>query len=72
MATEVILPALGMAQDTGTVVRWLKAQGEQVMRGEPLLEIETDKAAVEVEAPASGRLDQIMAIAGDEVPVGRV
>jgi len=72
MATEVILPALGMAQDTGTVVRWLKAQGEQVMRGEPLLEIETDKAAVEVEAPASGRLDQIMAVAGDEVPVGQV
>lgn len=72
MATEVILPALGMAQDTGTIVRWLKAQGEQVTQGEPLLEIETDKAAVEVEAPASGRLDQIMAVAGDEVPVGQV
>lgn len=72
MATEVILPALGMAQDTGTIVRWLKAQGEQVTQGEPLLEIETDKAAVEVEAPASGRLDQVMASAGDEVPVGQV
>jgi pyruvate dehydrogenase E2 component (dihydrolipoamide acetyltransferase) len=72
MATEVILPALGMAQDTGKIVRWLKAQGAQVTRGEALLEIETDKATVEVEAPASGLLAQIMAAAGDEVPVGQV
>ncbi len=50
MATNVVLPALGMAQETGKVVRWLKAEGEQVIKGEPLAEIETDKATVELEA----------------------
>lgn len=66
------MPALGMAQETGTVVRWLKAEGQEVTKGEPLLEIETDKATVEVEAPASGLLAGITAAAGDEVPVGQV
>ncbi len=72
MATEVILPALGMSQDTGKIVRWLKAEGEQVAKGEPLVEIETDKATVEIEAPASGLLARVVAAAGDEVPVGQV
>lgn len=70
MATEVIMPALGMAQDTGKVVRWLKAEGDEVLEGEPLLEIETDKATVEVEAEASGILGSVTAREGDEVPVG--
>ena len=52
MATQVILPALGMAQETGIIVRWLKNAGEEVAKGEPLAEIETDKATVEIEAPA--------------------
>ncbi len=71
MPTNVIMPALGMAQETGKVLRWLKADGEAVKQGEPLVEIETDKANVELEAPASGVLAAITA-AGDTVPVGRV
>jgi pyruvate dehydrogenase E2 component (dihydrolipoamide acetyltransferase) len=72
MATDVILPALGMSQDSGKIVRWLKGEGEQVARGEPLVEIETDKATVEIEAPATGSLARIAAAAGAEVPVGQV
>lgn len=72
MATNIIMPALGMAQETGKVLRWLKAEGEAVKQGEPLLEIETDKANVELEAPASGVLAAVAAAAGDTVPVGQV
>jgi pyruvate dehydrogenase E2 component (dihydrolipoamide acetyltransferase) len=72
MATNVILPALGMAQDTGKIVRWLKTEGEEVVKGEPVAEIETDKATVELEAPAAGRLVNILAKEGVEVPVGHV
>jgi pyruvate dehydrogenase E2 component (dihydrolipoamide acetyltransferase) len=72
MATNVILPALGMSQDTGKIVHWLKAEGEQVAQGEPLVEIETDKATVEIEAPASGLLARVTASDGDDVPVGQV
>jgi pyruvate dehydrogenase E2 component (dihydrolipoamide acetyltransferase) len=61
-----------MAQDTGKIVRWLKAEGEPVVKGEPVAEIETDKATVELEAPASGRLVNVVARDGDEVPVGHV
>lgn len=72
MATVVIMPALGMAQETGKVLRWLKAEGETITKGEPLLEIETDKATLELEAPASGVLAQVHAAAGSVVPVGQV
>ncbi|HCI78079.1 MAG TPA: hypothetical protein DHW02_00135 [Ktedonobacter sp.] len=72
MATDVILPALGMSQDTGKIVQWLKAEGAQVVKGEPLAEIETDKATVEIEAPADGVLTRVSASAGDDVPVGQV
>src|SRR5713226_7705360 len=72
MATDVILPALGMSQDTGKIVQWLKGEGEQVVKGEPLLEVETDKATVEIEAPADGVLARVSAAAGDDVPVGQV
>src|SRR5947209_768072 len=72
MATDVILPALGMSQETGKIVQWLKAEGEQVAKGEPLAEIETDKATVEIEAPADGVLAHVSATAGDDVPVGQV
>lgn len=72
MATNVILPALGMSQDTGKIVQWLKAEGERVTKGEPLVEIETDKATVEIEAPADGVLAHISAASGDDVPVGHV
>ncbi|HEU5347807.1 MAG TPA: dihydrolipoamide acetyltransferase family protein, partial [Ktedonobacterales bacterium] len=70
MATNVILPALGMAQDTGKIVQWLKAEGDAVREGEFIAEIETDKATIELEAPATGRLARLYA-AGDEVPVGQ-
>ncbi len=72
MATDVILPALGMSQDTGKIVQWLKAEGEHVVKGEPLVEIETDKATVEIDAAAEGVLARVAARAGDDVPVGQV
>jgi pyruvate dehydrogenase E2 component (dihydrolipoyllysine-residue acetyltransferase) len=70
MPTDVIMPALGVAQETGTLLNWLKAEGQSVTKGEPLMEVETDKATVEIEAPASGILANVTASAGDEVPVG--
>src|SRR5947209_1134253 len=72
MPTEIVMPALEMAQETGTLVRWLKREGEWVSKGEPLMEIETDKVTVEIEAPASGVLSGLTAHAGDTVPVGRI
>jgi pyruvate dehydrogenase E2 component (dihydrolipoamide acetyltransferase) len=63
------MPALGMAQDTGTLIRWLKNEGDTVAKGEPLMEIETDKVTVEVEATASGILGVVTAAPGDVVPV---
>jgi pyruvate dehydrogenase E2 component (dihydrolipoamide acetyltransferase) len=71
MAISVVMPALEMAQETGKVTAWLKREGETVARGEPLLEIETDKAVVEVEALAEGILAGVTAAVGDVVPVGR-
>lgn len=72
MATNIYMPALGMAQTTGRLVHWHKAPGAAVTKGEPLMEIETDKATVEIEAPASGTLANVTAQPGDDVPVGQV
>ncbi len=72
MPAEVIMPALGMAQETGKVLRWLKADGDDVAKGEPLLEVETDKVTVEIESPADGTLAAVSAAEGAEVPVGTV
>jgi pyruvate dehydrogenase E2 component (dihydrolipoamide acetyltransferase) len=72
MPTDVIMPALGVAQDTGKVLRWLRTEGDDVEQGAPIMEIETDKVTVEVEAPASGRLVGIRFSEGAEVPVGNV
>src|SRR5207248_11559599 len=69
--TEVIMPALGMAQETGKLLRWIKNEGEAVTKGEALMEIETDKVTVEIEAPADGILAGISALEGEDVPVGR-
>ena len=71
MAFSVVMPALEMAQETGKLIAWRKKEGDSVSKGEPLLEIETDKAVVEVEAPADGILTGIKASAGAEVPVGQ-
>ncbi len=72
MAVEVIMPKLEMAQETGTVVEWLKQEGDQVEQGEPILVIETDKVTMEVEAPGSGTLAAISAHPGDEVPIATI
>lgn len=72
MAHEVIMPALGMAQDTGMIVSWLKNEGDQVNTGDAIMEVETDKATMEVEAEASGFLTNVRAKAGEDVPVGDV
>jgi len=71
MPTNVIMPALELAQETGKVLRWMKAPGDTVRKGEPLVEIETDKVTVEIEAPASGVLSAVTAQEGDVVPVGQ-
>src|SRR5256885_6718306 len=71
MPTNVIMPALEMAQETGKVLRWIKSPGDRVIKGESIVEIETDKVTVEIEAPASGILRDVSAQAGDVVPVGK-
>ena len=71
MPTNVIMPALELAQETGKVLRWMKAPGDTVRKGEPIVEIETDKVTVEIEAPASGILSHVTAQEGDVVPVGQ-
>jgi pyruvate dehydrogenase E2 component (dihydrolipoamide acetyltransferase) len=71
MAFSVVMPALEMAQETGKLIAWRKKEGDRVAKGEPLLEIETDKAIVEVEAPADGLLAGIRAGEGAEIPVGQ-
>src|SRR5712691_11048212 len=65
------MPALGMAQETGKLLRWIKNEGDTVTKGEPLMEIETDKVTVEIEAPADGVLASVSAAEGEDVPVGR-
>jgi pyruvate dehydrogenase E2 component (dihydrolipoamide acetyltransferase) len=69
LATEVILPRLGQGMESGTIVRWLKSEGESVAKGEPLFELDTDKVTQEVEAETTGVLLKI-AVAEGEVPVG--
>ncbi len=71
MPTTVIMPALELAQETGKILKWIKSPGDTVQKGEPLLEIETDKVTVEIEAPASGVLREVTAGVGDVVPVGK-
>jgi pyruvate dehydrogenase E2 component (dihydrolipoamide acetyltransferase) len=70
MAISVVMPALEMAQEYGKLLAWRKKEGERVAKGEPLLEIETDKAVVEVEAPGDGILMGITADVGAVIPVG--
>jgi pyruvate dehydrogenase E2 component (dihydrolipoamide acetyltransferase) len=70
MAISVVMPALEMAQENGKLLAWRKKEGERVTKGEPLLEIETDKAVVEVEAPGDGILAAITAEVGAVIPVG--
>jgi len=72
MVVNVIMPKLGWVMERGRITSWLKREGEQVSKGEPLFEVETEKVTVEVEAPASGILRKILARAGSVVEVFRV
>lgn len=72
MASEIKMPQLGMNQDSAVIVTWLKVAGDKVALGDALLEVETDKATVEVEALAEGYLSGIQAVEGDDVPVGNL
>jgi len=69
---EVIMPKLGLTMEEGTIIRWLKGEGEKVEKGEPVFEVQTDKVVMEVEAPASGTLGKILTPEGDTVPVVQV
>ncbi len=71
MAIDVVMPALEMAQETGTLLAWRKSEGERVAKGEPLIEVETDKAVVEIEAPGDGVLAGVRFQPGSVVPVGK-
>ncbi len=72
MAIEMIMPKVDMDQETGTVVEWTKTDGQQVKEGETILVIETDKIAMDVEAPGTGILNGISAYPGDVIPIGTV
>src|ERR1700722_1335897 len=71
MAFSVVMPALEMAQETGKLIAWRKKEGDRVTKGEPLLEIETDKAGMEGEATADGILAGITGQVGADIPVGQ-
>ena len=72
MATTVILPKVDMDQETGKIVEWLKREGDQVEKGEPILVIETDKVAIDVKSPASGFLRGIRAKPDEVIPIGTI
>ena len=71
MAVDVSLPRLGQGMESGTIVRWLKQEGDQVEKGEALYELDTEKVTQEVEADASGVLLKIVAGEGEEIEVGK-
>ncbi|HYZ19117.1 MAG TPA: biotin/lipoyl-containing protein, partial [Gaiellaceae bacterium] len=71
MATELTLPRLGQGMESGTIVRWLKSEGDRVEKGEALYELDTEKVTQEVEADASGVLLKILAQEGEEIEVGK-
>ncbi len=72
MVVEVIMPKMGETAEKGKIVKWLKKEGEKVEKGEPLLEIETEKTTIEVEARASGILRKVLAKEGEELPIATV
>jgi pyruvate dehydrogenase E2 component (dihydrolipoamide acetyltransferase) len=72
MATDVVMPRLSDSMEEGTVLKWLVEEGGEVKRGEPLVEIETDKANMTYEADTDGTLVEIVAKEGDTLPIGEV
>jgi len=71
MPSDIIMPRLGLTMEEGTVVRWLAREGEHVVQGTPLLEVETDKVVSQIEADDSGIVSGFLADEGDEVAVGQ-
>src|ERR1700693_4887448 len=71
MAISVVMPALELTQESGKLLAWRKKEGESVSKGEPLLEVETDKAVVEIEGPGDGILAGVRAHEGAVIPVGQ-
>ena len=69
MATVVTMPMMGEVMEEGVVLSWKKREGEAIEKGEIILEIETDKAVVEVESPASGVVKKILVPEGETVPI---
>lgn len=70
MRHEFVMPKLGANMTEGTVIRWLKSEGDEVRKGESLLEVEAEKATVEVDTMQGGRLTRILVPEGEVVPVG--
>ena len=70
MATRIDVPQLGLTMETGTILQWVKAEGDTVEKGQPVVVIQTDKVEYEVEAPVAGTLLKIAAKEGTELPVG--
>jgi pyruvate dehydrogenase E2 component (dihydrolipoyllysine-residue acetyltransferase) len=69
---ELKLPSLAAEMEYGTVIRWLKGEGDSVVEGEALVEVEAEKANHELESPVSGRIESLLAEEGDELKVGAV
>lgn len=70
MITRVLMPPLSETMIDGLIVRWYKAEGDEVAEGEPLYDVDTDKATVDVPAPAAGILRRVLVAEGDTVPIG--
>lgn len=70
MITKVVMPPLGETMDEGKIIQWLKKEGESVTRGDALLEVETDKAVLEVESFGTGVLRKILSADGETIAVG--
>src|SRR5437764_1822272 len=72
MATDVLMPRLSDSMEEGTVLKWIVQPGGEVKRGEPLVEIETDKANMTYEADTDGVLIEVLAQEGETLPIGQV
>jgi 2-oxoglutarate dehydrogenase E2 component (dihydrolipoamide succinyltransferase) len=72
MSVDIVIPALGESITEGTILRWLKNAGDAVERDEIVVEIETDKATMELAAPETGTLSEILKPAGEKVEIGEV
>jgi len=72
MPEKILMPKLGMTMESGTITKWYKKEGDTVLKGEPIVQVLTDKANMDVEAPVSGKLFKILAKDGDEVPVNAI